>query len=182
MAKPNPPRHLSTLRTLLYNSMDVMICRDRKGETCREIAEALGIAKSTVARWLQERRGAAMGRTLGTAKGAARLAARYDAIYRKAVRGFNRSAKDKQAKINEYSKITGPEWIEKTKRASRTETRVANPAFLARALDALKASISARPSGLRARRARPPRSLSRPKHSRTRGRTTRQTKGRTSSN
>jgi transcriptional regulator with XRE-family HTH domain len=120
--------------------MPEIVRRDRQGETCRQIADALGIAKSTVARWLQGRQRAAVAASLGTAKGTARLAARYDALYRKALRGFNRSARDKEVRVDEKTKIRAGQWTDITKSVRRTETRVANAAFLARALEALKSA------------------------------------------
>jgi hypothetical protein len=136
MKSANP--RLAAQRRRKEELMPEVVKRDRRGKSSRAIADELGIGKSTVDRWLRGRQAAAVAAALGTPKGAGGLAARYNAIFRKAVRGWNRSAKDKEVRVDEETKTTGPDGIVKTKTVHRTETRVANPACLTRALEALK--------------------------------------------
>ena len=63
-----------------------------EGRSYQEIADALGIAKSTVCQWLRDRPlGRAAAKALGTPRMTAKLAARYESLYQRALREWNRS-------------------------------------------------------------------------------------------
>ncbi len=110
----------------------------REGRSYREIAAALGIAKSTVCQWLRGRPlGRAAAQALGTPRMTAKLAARYEALYQRALREWNRSRADRRTQTVVTSEPAGGEPTTTT--TVRTEPRTGNAACLGKALAALKA-------------------------------------------
>ncbi len=110
----------------------------REGRSYREIAAALGIAKSTVCQWLGGRPlGRAAAQALGTPRMTAKLAARYESLYQRALREWNRSKADRrtQTVVTSEPAEGGPT----TTTTVRTEPRIGNAACLGKALAALKA-------------------------------------------
>ena len=109
-----------------------------EGRSYREIAAALGIAKSTVCQWLRGRPlGRAAAQALGTPRMTAKLAARYEALYQRALREWNRSRADRQTQTVVTSEPAGGDPTTTT--TVRTEPRTGNAACLGKALAALKA-------------------------------------------
>ncbi len=109
-----------------------------EGRSYREIAAALGIAKSTVCQWLRGRPlGRAAAQALGTPRMTAKLAARYELLYQRALREWNRSKADRrtQTVVTSEPAEGGPT----TTTTVRTEPRTGNAACLGKALAALKA-------------------------------------------
>ncbi len=109
-----------------------------EGRTYQEIADALGIAKSTVCQWLRDRPlGRAAAKALGTPRMTAKLAARYESLCQRALREWNRSNADRQTKT--VVTIEPPEGGPTTTTTVRTEPQKRNAACLGKALAAMKA-------------------------------------------
>ncbi len=109
-----------------------------EGRSYREIAAALGIAKSTVCQWLRGRPlGRAAAKALGTPRMTAKLAARYEALYQRALREWNRSRADRRTQTVVTSEPAGGDPTTTT--TVRTEPRTGNAACLGKALAAMKA-------------------------------------------
>ena len=109
-----------------------------EGRSYREIADALGIAKSTVCQWLRGRPlGRAAAQALGTPRMTAKLAARYESLYQRALREWNRSQADRRTQTVVTSEPA--EGRPTTTTTVRTEPRIGNAACLGKALAALKA-------------------------------------------
>ncbi len=109
-----------------------------EGRTYREIAAALGVAKSTVCQWLRDRPlGRAAAKALGTPRMTAKLAARYESLYHRAVREWDRSRSDRRTET--VLTIQPADGSPTTKTTVRTEPRTGNTACLGKALAAMKA-------------------------------------------
>ena len=109
-----------------------------EGRSYREIADALGIAKSTVCQWLRGRPlGRAAAKALGTPRMTAKLAARYEALYHQALREWNRSKADRRTETVVTREPA--EGRPTTTTTVRTEPRTGNAACLDKALAAMKA-------------------------------------------
>ncbi len=109
-----------------------------EGRTYREIADTLGIAKSTVCQWLRGRPlGRAAAKALGTPGMTAKLAARYESLYQRALREWNRSKADRRTQTIVTSEPAGGGPTTTT--TVRTEPRTGNAACLGKALAAMKA-------------------------------------------
>jgi len=67
------------------------------GQTCRQIAETLGLTKSTVNRWLQEMREDCPTRFVGCAEIVAAAVAGYWSLHDEALEAFRLSQDDKVA-------------------------------------------------------------------------------------
>ncbi len=109
-----------------------------EGRTYQEIADALGIAKSTVCQWLRDRTlGRAAAKALGTPRMTAKLAARYESLYQRALREWNRSKADRrtQTVVTSEPAEGGPT----TTTTVRTEPQKRNAACLGKAVAAMKA-------------------------------------------
>ncbi len=109
-----------------------------EGRSYKEIAVAIGIAKSTVCQWLRDRPlGRAAAQALGTPRMTAKLAARYESLYHRALREWNRSRSDRRTEtvLTIEPAGGGPT----TKTTVRTEPRTGNTACLGKALAAMKA-------------------------------------------
>ncbi len=101
-----------------------------KGHTTREIAAKAGVPKTTALRWLQSLRGnCATQAAAEAAEMIDNVAARYDEIYRKALKGWDRSQADKEIR----TVVESGDDDAKKKRSVRTETQAGNAAFLAQA-------------------------------------------------
>ncbi len=109
-----------------------------EGRYYQEIADALGIAKSTVCDWLRGRPlGRAAAQALGTPRMTAKLAARYESLYQRALREWNRSRSDRRTETVLTIEPAGGSPTTKT--TVRTEPRTGNAACLGKALAAMKA-------------------------------------------
>jgi len=109
-----------------------------EGRTYQEIADALGIAKSTVCGWLRGRPlGRAAAKALGTPRMTAKLAARYELLYQGALREWNRSKADRRTQTVVTREPAGGSPTTTT--TVRTEPRTGNAACLGKALAAMKA-------------------------------------------
>ncbi len=109
-----------------------------EGRSYKEIAAALGVAKSTVCQWLRDRPlGRAAAKALGTPRMTAKLAARYESLYHRAVREWNRSRSDRRTETVLTIQPAGGSPTTKT--TVRTEPRTGNAACLGKALAAMKA-------------------------------------------
>ncbi len=108
-----------------------------EGHTSREVAEKVGIPKTTVLRWRNSlRRDCASRSVKETMEMIDKLNERYDTIYRKALEGLDRSQADEE--IRTVTDCPGDD--SKNKRSVRTKTRAGNPAWLTRAQAALDAT------------------------------------------
>jgi hypothetical protein len=111
----------------------------RAGHNSREIGEKLGIAKTTVHRWLRK-----MGwkfaaeQPLDPAEVIRKHIAHYRSIYRKAIKGWNDSQAEKQVRVVEDTTAPGDAGSKK-KRSLRTETQRGDAACLTKAMEARKA-------------------------------------------
>ena len=109
-----------------------------EGRSYQEIADALGIAKSTVCQWLRDRPlGRAAAKALGTPRMTAKLAARYESLYQRALREWNRSKADRRTET--VLTIQPADGSPTTKTTVRTEPRTGNAACLGKAMAAMKA-------------------------------------------
>ncbi len=109
-----------------------------EGRSYKEIAAALGVAKSTVCQWLRDRPlGRAAAQALGTSRMTAKLAARYESLYHRAVREWNRSRSDRRTET--VLTLEPADGSPTTKTTVRTEPRTGNTACLGKALAAMKA-------------------------------------------
>jgi hypothetical protein len=104
-----------------------------KGHTTRAIAKRVGVPKTTILRWLEEvRRRCAKGAVANAAEIIDTTADRYHAIYRKALKGWDRSLADKTVRTVEETEMAADgTWKKKT--TTRFEPRDGNAAFLAQA-------------------------------------------------
>jgi hypothetical protein len=117
------------------------------GLSCREIAEKLGLAKSTVHYWLKklppeaEVRGSPDVAKKIAEKIARRNPRRYDAIFSRAIKAWDSSQSEKEIRVVEQTSKTDAEGGEtkKEKRSTRTETHAGDSALLTKAIEALKA-------------------------------------------
>ncbi len=108
-----------------------------EGRTSREVAEKVGIPKTTVLRWRNSLRRECASRSVKeTMEMIDKLNERYDTIYRKALEGLDRSQADEE--IRTVTNCAGDD--SKNKRSLRTKTRAGNPAWLTRAQAALDAT------------------------------------------
>ena len=108
-----------------------------EGHTSREVAEKVGIPKTTVLRWRNSLRRECASRSVKeTMEMIDKLNERYDTIYRKALEGLDRSQADEE--IRTVTDCPGDD--SKNKRSLRTKTRAGNPAWLTRAQAALDAT------------------------------------------
>ncbi len=108
-----------------------------EGHTSREVAEKVGIPKTTVLRWRNSlRRDCASRSVKETMEMIDKLNERYDTIYRKALEGLDRSQPDEE--IRTVTDCAGDD--SKKKRSVRTKTQAGNPAWLTRAQAALDAT------------------------------------------
>lgn len=111
-----------------------------EGFSCREIGEKLGLSKMTVSHWLQgPQQETATLQSPGTLRTVARFAQRYESIYRNAIREWRRSRADKRVRVVVKSDEAGDGGGAKKKRTLRVETRTADPMYLTKAIEALKA-------------------------------------------
>ena len=105
-----------------------------QGHTSREIAAKLGVPKTTLLRWRDSlRRECATRSVTETMEMIDNVADCYKRLYRKALRGWDRSLADKEIRIVTDN---GDDDAEK-KRTVRTETQAGNPAYLGQARAAL---------------------------------------------
>ena len=136
MKEANP--HLAARRAEKAALLPRAAALAAEGRSYREIAAALGIAKSTVCQWLRGRPlGRAAAQALGTPRMTAKLAARYESLYQRALREWNRSKADRrtQTVVTSEPAEGGPT----TTTTVRTEPRTGNAACLGKALAAMKA-------------------------------------------
>ena len=110
-----------------------------EGHNGRVIAEHLGMPTRTVNYWLQELRQEWIARAGDDAAATAAMTiARFESIYGTAMEEWRRSQTDKEVRLVEDSGPAGDEGGAKTKKSVRSETRLGNVAFLAKAIDAAK--------------------------------------------
>ncbi len=108
-----------------------------EGHTSREVAEKVGVPKTTMLRWRNSLRRECASRSVKeTLEMIEKLNERYDTIYRKALEGLDRSQADEE--IRTVTDCPGDD--SKNKRSLRTKTRAGNPAWLTRAQAALDAT------------------------------------------
>jgi hypothetical protein len=145
-------RRLARHRKLRKSRLPEIMKLRLLGLSVREIAEKVGISKTTVHYWLQrlhpeEPSGGSQDVVEGKAaaglvnKIAGRNPLRYDAIYQRAIRAWDRSQPEKKIEVVEQSAAVDAEGgaSKKVKRLTRTETQTADSSLLTKALDALKA-------------------------------------------
>ena len=113
------------------------------GQSCRQIAAACGVPKSTVNRWLQALREDCPTRFAGSAQLIADAVAGYKSLYHEALESWRLSQRDRETEVVvETQTARGP----KKKRTVRRESRAGDVACLAaahRALDGI-AKVAAR--------------------------------------
>jgi len=113
----------------------------REGYSHEEIGKMVGAAKSTVGFWLHElRRDHSSWALVDNAHIVALTLRRYHQIYREAMKAFRRSQEEKQVRMVEESGGDGSDGGHSRKKKSiRSEGRAGDPAFLGKAMEALKA-------------------------------------------
>ncbi len=110
-----------------------------EGHNGRAIAELVGVPTRTVNYWLQELRQEWIAKAGDEAAATCAVTvARFESIYRTAMEEWRRSQTDKEVRVVEDSGPAGEEGGAKTKKSVRSEARLGNPAFLAKAIDAAK--------------------------------------------
>ncbi len=110
-----------------------------EGHNGRTIAEQVGVPTRTVNYLLQELRQEWIAKAGNDAAATCAVTvARLESIYRTAMEEWRRSQTDKEVRLVEDSGPAGDEGGAKTKKSTRTEARMGNAAFLAKAIDAAK--------------------------------------------
>jgi hypothetical protein len=111
------------------------------GASCREIAEKLGISKTTANHWLLRLRREQADLGLPGGADAIDSRKRYESVYRTAIDAWQRSLRRKQIRTVEQSDATDAAGAvtKKKKNSLRTETHAGKAAFLNTAIAALKA-------------------------------------------
>ena len=94
MKEANP--HLAARRAEKAASLPRAAQLAGEGRSYKEIADTLGIAKSTVCQGLRGRPLGRAAKALGTPPMTAKLAARYESLYQRALREWNRSKADRR--------------------------------------------------------------------------------------
>ncbi len=128
MREPNS--HLAQARERKEAFLPQIARLSLEGHTTREVAEKVGIPKTTVLRWRNSLRRECASRSVKeTLEMIDKLNERYDTIYRKALEGLDRSRADEE--IRTVTDCPGDD--SKNKRSLRTKTQAGNPAWLTRA-------------------------------------------------
>jgi len=111
-----------------------------EGYSRQEIAQRVGVSRTTIRRWLQELRQEHAARAVvDTAQMIAETIKRYNSIYREAMKAWRRSQAERQVRMAEESGGDGSGGRTRKKKSIRSEVRAGDPAFLAKAMEALKA-------------------------------------------
>jgi hypothetical protein len=111
-----------------------------EGISHQEIARQLGVSDTTVRRWLRDlERKRTSKAVIDTAQMIAEAVHRYEEIYREAMTGWRRSQAREETPPVDDAAADGDECCSKKKRPARRKAEAGNPAFLGRAMDALKA-------------------------------------------